>query len=100
VDVDEHAALNRLKQPRALDLARPEDHVAVGQDDRRPPGAKALDHIQRAWEQAVGERVVQVALLALGPERLREMSLQVSSDPIVVEQGVIDVEQESDRGRF
>ena len=41
-----------------------------------------------------------VPLLALGPERLREMSLQVGYDPIAVEQGVIDVEQEHDRGKL
>ena len=46
VDVDEHAAFDRLEEPGALDLARLEDHVAVGQDDRRSPGAEVLDHRQ------------------------------------------------------
>jgi hypothetical protein len=36
VDVDEHVALDRLEQPGTLDLARLEDHVAVGQDCGRP----------------------------------------------------------------
>src|SRR5208337_82710 len=96
--------------------------------------------MQRAWEQAVGKRIVQqvrgdlqevrvarvlgsvalqgaevirvaefraplledspVALLALGPKRLREMSFQVVYDPVAVEQGVIDIEQEYDRGKL
>ena len=48
MDVDQHAAFDGLVQPGTLDLARLEDHVAVGQDDRRPPGLELLDHVQRA----------------------------------------------------
>lgn len=33
VDVDQYAALDRLKDAGALDLARLEDDVAIGQDD-------------------------------------------------------------------
>jgi hypothetical protein len=59
VDVDEHAALDGVQQPGALDLARLEDHVAVGDDDGESPGAEPLDQQQRPRQEAVGERVVQ-----------------------------------------
>ena len=47
------------EQSGAFDLVRLKHHVAVRQDDRRPPGAQALDHLQRAREKAIGEPVVQ-----------------------------------------
>ena len=37
-----------------------------------------------------------VTALSLGPECLCEMPLQVGDDPIVVEQGVVDIQQEDD----
>ena len=52
-------ALDRLEQSGALDLARPKDDVAVREDGRRPPSAQSIDHVQRAWEQTVGKRIVQ-----------------------------------------
>src|SRR4051794_9396877 len=38
MDVNQHTALDGLVQPGALDLPGLEDDVAVGQDDRLPPG--------------------------------------------------------------
>src|SRR5205807_1712559 len=58
VDVDQDVAVHRLGQTRALDLARLEDRVAVGQDGRRSPGAEALQDVERVWVEAVRERVV------------------------------------------
>ena len=43
VDVDQHAALDRLKDAGALDLARLEDDVAVGQDDSPTPAAHPFE---------------------------------------------------------
>ena len=136
VDVDQHAPLDRLEQAGALDLARLEHDVAVGQDHRRPPRGEALDDVERGRIEAVGERVLQeergqpehvrivrvlhavalqrpqvvgvaelgaqrfedrpVALLTLGAERARQVPLEIGGHPVVVEQGVVDVEQEHD----
>ena len=59
MDVNQHAALDGLVQPRALDLPGLEDDVAVGQDDRLPPGLDPVDQIQRGREQAIGEGIGQ-----------------------------------------
>ena len=136
VDVDQHAAVDSVVQPGALDLARLEHHVAVAEDHGRPPCGQPLDDVERAWIEAVRERVVQqerrehehvgiarvldpvalqraqvvgvaelgaqrledrpVALLQHGPDRAREVTLEIGGDPIVVEQRVVDVEQEHD----
>src|SRR5437016_14197406 len=53
VDVDEHAALDRLEQTRAMHLERLEDHVAVREDDGRAEGADVLERVERAGEGAV-----------------------------------------------
>jgi hypothetical protein len=58
VDVDEHAALDRLEQARSIHLERLEDHVAVREDDGRAERAGVLERIERAGEEAVRERVV------------------------------------------
>src|SRR5262249_42418003 len=42
VNVDEDTALHRVGEPRALDLAGLEDHIAVGEDDGGPPRPAAL----------------------------------------------------------
>src|SRR5262249_42090332 len=55
---DEDVALARLEEPRALDLARLEHDIPVGQDDRRSPAAKPFDDVERSRVQAVGEWVV------------------------------------------
>src|SRR5262249_25572270 len=58
VDVDQHIALDRLGDPRALDLAWLKDDVAVGQYYRPPPAAEAFEHIEGPGVEAIGERVV------------------------------------------
>lgn len=55
MDVDQDTAFDGLVQPGALDLPGLEDDIAVGQDDRLPPGLDPCDHVQRAREQAIGE---------------------------------------------
>src|SRR5512140_783157 len=58
VDVDEDPALDRVPQSRSLDLARLEDHVAVGQDDRGPPLAKMPEHVECPRIEPVRKRIV------------------------------------------
>lgn len=41
-----------------------------------------------------------VTLLTLGPERLRQLAFEIRHDAVVIEQGVIDIEQKDDRGRL
>jgi hypothetical protein len=138
VDVDQHAAVDRVPQPRALDLAWLEDDVAVGQDHRRPDARQLRERVERAGEDALAERVVDqearhlqqrmrldaaprhvlpvqlqraevvgvaelVAQLlearpvqrgALGAERAHQVLAQVLDEAVVVEQGVVDVDQE------
>ena len=59
MDVDQDTAFDGLVQPGALDLPGLEDDIAVGQDDRLPPGLDPCDHVQRAREQAIGEGIGQ-----------------------------------------
>jgi hypothetical protein len=58
VDVDQHAALDRREEPRAPDLARLEDDVAVGEDDRGTPAGQTPDDLERAREEPIGEGVI------------------------------------------
>src|SRR2546427_5376073 len=58
VDVDEDAAPDGVEQSRAPDLVRLEYDVAVGEDDGRAPDLQMADHVERAWVEAVGERIV------------------------------------------
>ena len=58
VDEDQDAVVDRGAQARALDLARLEDDVAVGQDHRRAEPAEARDDVERARIEPLGERIV------------------------------------------
>src|SRR5207253_322771 len=58
VDVDQDAAVDRVEEPRALDLARLEDDIAVGQDDGRTERREMLEHVERAREEPVREGIV------------------------------------------
>jgi len=58
VDIDEDAAFDRVEQPRPLDLARLEDDVAVGEDDRWAPLGEVIDRVERPREEPVRERVI------------------------------------------
>ena len=58
MDVDQHLPRHGLPQSGSLDLARLEDHVAVGEDHRRSPGVGARDHIQRLRIKTIGEWIV------------------------------------------
>src|SRR6266849_10937373 len=53
VYIDQDVPVHGLVQPRALELARLEDRVAVGQDDRGSPGTETLQHIERVRIEAV-----------------------------------------------
>ena len=55
VDVNEHLPLDRFKDAGAFDLARLEDHIAIGEDDRRAPVAEALQDVKRTGIEPVGE---------------------------------------------
>ena len=122
--------------PDALDLARLEHDVAVGEDDRLAEAWRRARGVERAGKQPVGERVVDqerrhrqqvriarvhqsvalqgaqvVGVAELGAQRLEDLEVQlgprgadlleqvaaeVGAHPVVVEQGVVDVEQEDD----
>ncbi|HUC70131.1 MAG TPA: hypothetical protein VMS01_02960 [Stellaceae bacterium] len=58
VDVDQHVALDSLGNAGALDLARLEDDVAIGQDDRPRPAAQSFQHIERTRIYPIGKRVI------------------------------------------
>src|SRR5262245_17604392 len=58
MDVDQHVALHGFRDTRPRDLARLKNHVAVGEDHRRSPGAKALEHVEGARIEPIGERVI------------------------------------------
>src|SRR6267143_1078761 len=58
VDVDQHVSLDGLGDAGALDLARLEDDVPVGKDDRPRPAAEALEHVECSRVQPIGERVI------------------------------------------
>src|SRR5882724_9552808 len=58
VDIDQHVAVHGLPDAGAFDLARLEDHVAVGEDDRRAPRAEPFQDVERSRIEAIGERVV------------------------------------------
>ena len=62
VDVDQDVAVDGVEQPRALDLARLEDDVAVREDHRRAPGARMLDDVERLGKEPVGEGIVDEEL--------------------------------------
>src|ERR1700730_5228271 len=58
VDVYQHVSLDGLKDTGALDLARLEDDVAVGQDHRPRPAAEPLKNVERSRVQPIGKRVI------------------------------------------
>src|SRR5581483_2608133 len=58
VDVDQHAAFDRVEETRALDLPRLEHDVAVRKDDRRPEAVQALEHVERLRIEPVRKRIV------------------------------------------
>src|SRR5262249_4381378 len=47
VHVDEDVSVHGLEEARAVDLARLEDHVAVGEDDGRSERLRLLDDVER-----------------------------------------------------
>src|SRR5215475_3964433 len=57
VNVDEHVAMDRLGDSRALDLQRLEDHVAIRKDGGRTPLLDVLDGIERIGIKPRGERI-------------------------------------------
>src|SRR5207244_758477 len=59
VHIDQHAPLYRIPDARALDLARLEYYVAVGQDHRLPQGAQVLDRFERVRVQTILERILE-----------------------------------------
>jgi hypothetical protein len=59
VHIDQHPALHRVPDARALDLARLEDHVAVGENHGQPQRAEVRDRFERARVQTIGERILQ-----------------------------------------
>ena len=69
VDVDEHAAAERVPQAGAADLAGLEDRVAVGEHDRRAGRGRVGDGLHRTGVEAVGEGVLEQELREL--EQLR-----------------------------
>ena len=58
VDVDEDVASRPRRDPRALHLARLEDHVAVGEDDGRSERSERAEHVECARVETVREGVV------------------------------------------
>src|SRR5207247_4716818 len=58
VNVDKHVAVYGFEDARAFDLAWLEHHVAVRENDRLPPRAEPLKHVERSGIETIGERVV------------------------------------------
>ena len=58
VDVDERVAVHGFEQAGALDFARLEDDVAVGEDDDRPPLLDVFEGVERVRIEAVGEGII------------------------------------------
>src|SRR3546814_1581793 len=59
VQINENRAINRLRQPRDVDLARLKDHVAVGEDRGLAPLSDVFDDLQCARIEALCERIVE-----------------------------------------
>lgn len=51
--IHEYASVDRIEQPRALDLAWLEHDIAVGQDDRRAALGQMPDDVERPPDRAV-----------------------------------------------
>src|SRR6266566_3861424 len=58
MDEDQHVTVHGLPDAGALDLARLEDDVAVGEDHCRAPLAEPFEDVERPGIEAIGERVV------------------------------------------
>ena len=58
VNVDQHAATDRIPQARTLNLARLEYHVTVGEDHRRAEPAEVGNDLKRTRIKSLGEGVV------------------------------------------
>src|SRR5215472_11753617 len=135
VNVNQHLAIDGFPQAGALDLARLEDHVAVGEDHARAQLLAVRDGVERTRIEPVGEWVIEqerghfedvriarildavalegaeiirvaeflaelleqhpVALLPLSAKGPSQVFAQVGGDTVVVEQGVVDVEQKN-----
>src|SRR6476661_7609214 len=54
VNINEHLAVYSFEDTRAFDLARLKHHIAVRENDRRPPRAEALKHIERSGIETIG----------------------------------------------
>src|SRR5690242_5821662 len=58
VNINEHLAVDSFENARAFDLTRLKYHIAVRENDRRPPCAEALEDVEGAGIETVGERIV------------------------------------------
>ena len=58
MDVNEHMAINRLEDAGALDFARLEDNIAVGENHRLSPLPKSRQHVERFRVEAVGKGII------------------------------------------
>ena len=136
MDVDHHSSSDLCGQPRALDLVRLEDPVAVREDRSRREPPHLLDRLERALEQplveGIGEQpgrerpdawisqvletealersevvgiahlaaqllvVLAIATPALLTEAGHDLSVEIDLETVVVEQGVVDVEEDDD----
>src|ERR1700691_183275 len=106
VHVDHHAALDRIPDAGALDLARLEYHVAVREDHRRPQGAQVRDRRECRFIDEPGEGVLQQKIRHLQQPRVivqpRAEGLQacqVIGDPEPLAQLGKDAEIALARGR-
>jgi hypothetical protein len=80
VDEDQDPVVDRGAQPRALELARLEDDVAVGQDHGRAVTAELRDDVQCARVEPLCERIVdQKARHRQQPVRARAARLDVGA---------------------
>jgi hypothetical protein len=58
VDIDQHVRVDGLRKTGALNLARLENDVAIGEKDGWAPLAQPFEHVQRSRVQTIGERVI------------------------------------------
>lgn len=49
VNIDQHSTVDRVPQSGALDFARLENHIAIGQDDRSPNARRCLMVSSEPW---------------------------------------------------
>ncbi len=84
MDVNQHIAIDRFKDAGALDLARLEDDVAVGEHDRSPPATQPLEDVEGSGIEPIGEGVVH----QIGGHR-QELYISRVLDPIALQRAKI-----------